>query len=64
MYNVVCTSVCVCRCRWDDGVLAMMAVTSAFHMAYLQVGLSSPIRLGNYIRKLIRLVRLFRFQLD
>ena len=42
----VCTSVCVCRYRWDDGVLEVMAVTSAFHMASLQVGLSSPIRLG------------------
>lgn len=36
--------------RYDDGLLEVMALYSSFHIAQLQVGLASPIRLGQASR--------------
>lgn len=32
--------------RYDDGILEVMGLSSAFHIAQLQVGMAAPIRLG------------------
>ena len=32
--------------RYDDGILEVMALYSSFHIAQLQVGMASPLTLG------------------
>lgn len=34
------------RCRFGDGIMEVMGISSSFHIAQMQVGLSEPLRLG------------------
>jgi len=42
-------------CRYDDGLLEVMALYSSFHIAQIQVGLASPILLGQARHVKVRL---------
>ena len=34
------------KCLFGDGIMEVMGITSSFHIAQMQVGLSEPLRLG------------------
>jgi hypothetical protein len=48
-------------CRYDDGMVEVMALYSSFHIAQLQVGMASPLTLGQ--ARNVKVSQLFTFTL-
>ena len=46
VYRHVWMAVLLWLCRYDDGLLEVMALHSAFHICQLQIGMAAPVRLG------------------